>query len=178
MEDNKDKNLDQNENNEKMYTEAEFQAEIDRRVTMALKKAERKKEEAVKEAKKLAEMDAEDRRKYELEQKEKELAEKEKQLAMMENRVEASKALALRGISVDLVDLVISDDADQMMENIKKLEKNFKESVSTQIKELTKDTAPKKNIDNGEMTQEKFSALSLIEQSELLSKHPDYEKFI
>ena len=183
LKDNKNKE-NENENEEtKTYTLEEvqemLQKEGDRRVSEALKKAEKKKEAAVKEAEKLARMNEEDKYKYELEQREKAIAEKEKQLALAENRNEASKALASRGISIDLVDLVVSDDAEEMMENIKKLEEQFKSSVKTEVEKRIAGNAPKKNLENGEMTKEEFSKLSMGRQMELLEQNPDkYEKLL
>ena len=185
MNDNENKNLDNNENNEnKMYTQDEvdalIQSEVDRRITSAMKKAEKKKEAAVKEAERLAKMSEQERYEESLKQKEKELEEKAERLALMENRAEASKALADRGISIDLVDLVVASDAEQMLSNIKKLESSFKQSVNAEVtKVLGGDKAPARSSETKEMTKEEFGKLSILQQSELLRSNPDkYEKFI
>ena len=185
MNDNENKNLDNNENNEnKMYTQDEvdalIQSEVDRRITSAMKKAEKKKEAAVKEAERLAKMSEQERYEESLKQKEKELEEKAERLALMENRAEASKALADRGISIDLVDLVVASDAEQTMDNIKKLESSFKQSVNAEVtKVLGGDKAPARSSETKEMTREEFGKLSILQQSELLRSNPDkYEKFI
>lgn len=185
------KNLDTNQNNENKNDETKttytleevqelLQKEGDRRVSMLQKKYEKQKAEAIKEAEKLARMNEEDKYKYELEQREKKIAEKEKQIALMENRAEASKALASRGISIDLVDLVVSEDADDMMANIKKLEDEFKKSVNAEVtKVLGGDKTPARSSETKEMTREEFGKLSILQQSELLRSNPDkYEKFI
>ena len=79
----------------KTYTQEELDAllqrETDRRVTEALKKANKKNEEKVKEAQRLAQMNEEEKFRYQLEQREKAIEEKEKALALAENKNEAGK---------------------------------------------------------------------------------------
>lgn len=189
MEDNK--NLDTNQNNENKNEETKttytleevqelLQKEGDRRVSMLQKKYEKQKEAAIKEAQKLAQMNEEDKYKYELEQREAKIAEKEKQIALMENRAEASRALASRGISIELVDLVVSDDADNMMANIKKLEEEFKKSVNEEVKKKLGSNAPARSSeDSGELTRENFKKLPIHKQVELMEQNPEkYEKFL
>ena len=191
MNDNENKNLDTNPNNENenketktTYTLEEvqelLQKEGDRRVSMLQKKYEKQKEAAIKEAQKLAQMNEEDKYKYELEQREAKIAEKEKQIALMENRAEASRALASRGISIELVDLVVSDDADDMMANIKKLEEEFKKSVNEEVKKKLGSNAPARSSeDSGELTRENFKKLPIHKQVELMEQNPEkYEKFL
>lgn len=162
----------------KTYTEEEVKAllqqEGDRRVTDALKKAERKNEAKVKEAEKLAKMNEEQRYNYELEQREKAIAEKEAQLALAENKAEASKVLASKGISPELVSLVVAADADTMLENINLLEEAFKTSVKNEVEKRLATSTPKKNLplDNA-MTKEGFKKLSLSQQAELYKNNPN-----
>lgn len=162
----------------KTYTQEEvdalLQSEADRRVTEALKRQRRKTEKEIKEAEKLAKMDAEERHQYEIEQREKAVAEKEKQLAMAENRNTADKILANKGLSLDLVDLVLAEDAETMNENIKKLEKAFKESVKTEVeKRLVGGTPKRKAPPAEELTKEKFAKMSLAERQELKTNNPE-----
>ena len=83
---------------DKTYTKAEVEAllqkEADKRVTAALKKAQKKQADAVKEAEKLAKMDADERYKYELDQREAAIAAKEEQLALAENKAACTSILA------------------------------------------------------------------------------------
>ena len=53
--------------------DALLQAEVDRRITTALKKQEKKNQEKIKEAEKLAQLNEEEKYKYQLEQREKAL---------------------------------------------------------------------------------------------------------
>lgn len=157
--------------------EAALQSETDRRVTAALKKAERKKEAEIAEATKLAKMNDEQRYQHELEKREQALVEKEKALALAENKAEASKVLSSRGISADLVELVVSDDADSMLENINLLEKAFKQSVKAEVEKRLASKTPQKNLplDNN-ITKEGFHQMTLTQQAELFRTNPDLYK--
>lgn len=158
----------------KEEVDALLQSETDRRVTAALKKAEKKKAEAVKEAQKLASMNEEQRFQHELEQREKAIAEKEKQLALAENKAEASKALASRGISAELVDLVVTDDAETMLGRINVLEKAFKASVKSEVEKRLATTTPKKNLPmSGTLTKEQFRKMPLTAQAALSKEQPE-----
>jgi hypothetical protein len=165
----------------KTYSQEEFEAalqsETDRRVTAALKKAERKKEAEIAEATKLAKMNDEQRYQHELEKREQALVEKEKALALAENKAEASKVLSSRGISADLVELVVSDDADTMLQNINLLEKAFKNSVKAEVEKRLASKTPQKNLplDNN-LTREGFHKMSLTQQAELFRNNPDVYK--
>ena len=161
----------------KTYTQAELdallQSEVDRRMTMLQKKMEKKNQEKVKEAEKLAKLSEQERFEYELEKREKAIAEKERQMALMENKAEASKALSERGISIALVDMVVAEDADTMMENIKTLETEFKKSVKEEVEKRLSTTTPKKNLaPDGTITKESFRAMKLTDQAKLFEENP------
>lgn len=163
---------------EKTYTQEEvdalLQKEADRRVTEALKKAEKKKAEAVKEAQKLAAMNEQEKYEYELKQRENAIAEKEKQLALMENKNEASKILAEKGISIALVDFIVAEDAETMKTNIDLLDKCFKESVKAEVEKRLKSNTPKKNLPPDEqLTKESFKKLTMMEQQKLYETNPE-----
>ena len=188
MEENKNlenQNLDNNNEGEEVekttYTLEEvqklLQQEGDRRVSAALKKAEKKNAEKVKEAEKLAKMNADEKFQYELEQREKAIAEKERELAMAENKNEASKILAEKGISLDLVEFVVAEDADTMNANIQLLDKAFKASVKDEDEKRLKSSTPKKELPlDREITKEDFNKLSLVEQVRIYNENPTLYK--
>lgn len=162
----------------KTYTQEEvnmlLQRESDRRVSEALKKAEKKNAEKVKEAQKLAQMNENEKFQYELEQREKAIVEKEKALALAENKNIASKILADKGLSLDLVDFVIAEDAETMNSNIRLLDKAFKDSVKREVEKRLGSSAPKKNLPPDEtITKEKAKKMSIIERQNLLTNNPD-----
>lgn len=174
-------NEGQQETETKTYTQAEvdkmLQSETDRRVTEALKKQARKNQDAIKEAEKLAKMNSDEKYAYELEQREKAIIAKERELSLAENKNVASKILADKGISLDLVEFVIAEEAETMKANIDKLERAFKKSVKTEVEKRLGTTTPKKNLTSSdELTKEKFMNLSLREQQELFNTNPDLMK--
>lgn len=173
---------EENESTEpRTYTQEEvdklLQSESDKRVTEALKKAERKNQAKVKEATKLAQMNEEQKYQYELEQREKAIADKERELALAENKATASQVLASRGISADLVSLVVAEDADTMNDNINLLEKAFKASVKAEVEKRLSTSTPKKNLPlDGTITQDQFRKMTLSQQANLYREQPELYK--
>ena len=166
---------------EKTYTQAEveelLQKEGDRRVTLALQKQEKKNAEKMREAQKLAQMNETEKFQYELEQREKAIAEKEKALALAENKNEASKILAEKGLSLSLVDFVVAEDAETMSANINLLVKAYNQSVKAEVEKRLGSSAPKKNLPPDEaITKDSFKKMSLTEQQELYRNNPDLYK--
>lgn len=165
----------------KSYTQEEvdalLQKESDRRVTEALKKAERKNAEKLKESEKLARMNESEKYEYQLEQREKAIAEKERALALAENKNEASKILAEKGLSLQLVDFVVAEDAEEMDAKIKLLDKCFKASVKAEVERRLNTTTPKKALeDEGVLTKESFKKMTIKEQQDLYTSNPELFK--
>lgn len=161
----------------KEEVEALLQKEGDRRVTEALKKAERKNAEKIKESEKLAQMNATEKYEYQLSQREKAIEEKERQLALSENKNEASKILAEKGLSLSLVDFVVAEDATEMDSKIKLLEKAFKASVKAEVEKRLVSTTPKKALeDDSTITKDSFKKMSIREQQELYNSNPELYK--
>lgn len=158
----------------KTYTEQEVQSMIDQRVTQALKTAERKNQAKVREAEKLAKMNDDDRKEYEYQQRLAALEEKEKEFALLENKNEASKILADKGLSLSLVDFVVAEDADTMNNNIKILEQAFKQSVKAEVEKRMAGNTPKKNLPLDQpVTPETFRKMSPSELMALKRENPD-----
>lgn len=165
----------------KTYTQAEvdalLQQETDRRVTSALKKQEAKHAEKLKESEKLARMSEQEKFQYELEQREAAIVEKERALAMAENKNEASKILADKGISLSLVDFVVAEDAEEMSARINLLDRAFKASVKAEVEKRLSSNAPKMNLPpDTAITRESFRKMSLKEQQELANTNPQLYK--
>lgn len=162
----------------KTYTEEEvqelLQRETDRRVTSALKKQEKKNQEAVREAQKLSQMNEQEKFVYQLEQREAAIAAKEKELALLENKSEASKILAEKGLSLSLVDFVVAEDADTMSANIKVLEKAFKASVKAEVEKRMTGSTPRKAVTaNKTITKEDFAKMSYGDMIALKQSDPE-----
>ena len=154
--------------------DALLQREGDRRVTQALDKQKKKTEAKLKESEKLAKMSAEEKYEWELEQREKAIEEKERELALSENRNTASKILAEKGLSLDLVDFVVAETAEDMNEAINKLDKAFKRSVKAEVEKRLGGSSPKKaEVDSNNLTKEQFNKLSLAELQRLKNTEPE-----
>lgn len=174
-------NLQNEQEKNKTYTkeevEALLQSEADKRVKQALDKANKKKQYEIAEAQKLAKMNEEEKFKYELETREKQLAEREKELAVMANKNEASKILAEKGISLSLVDFVVSDEAEDMMERINTLDKAFRDSVKNEVEKRLKGSTPKKDLPlDKSLDKESFKKLSLSEKNKIFTENPSLWK--
>lgn len=185
MEDNKDmeneRTQDEGANTPKTYTEEEVRAllqqEGDRRVTQALNKQRKEMEKKQAEAEKLRQMDENQRREYEYNQKVEELAAKEREFNIAQNKLEASKVLANRGLPVEFVDYVVADDADTMMANIETFDKAFKAAVADAVSKRIAQPTPKTgSAQQGGMTKEQFRKLNLAQQAEIYRTNPTLYK--
>lgn len=166
-----------NENEIKTYTEQEvaelLQREGDRRVTSALKKQQKQFESKIAEAEKLRGMDEAQRQQYEFEQKVKELEEREKEFNLAQNKLEASKVLANRGLPVEFVDYIVAEDADTMLENINVFEKAFKAAVADAVNKKIASPTPKSgSVKQTGITKEEFKKMNLAQQAEIYKTNP------
>lgn len=165
----------------KIYSAEEVNKMIEEGRKQALEEANKKAEERfqnkMKESEKLAKMNEDEKLRYELEQREKAIEEKEKALALAENKNEASKILAEKGLSLSLVDFVVAEDAETMNNNISLLDKAFKQSVKAEVEKRLGSSTPKKNLPPDQaITKDVFKKMSLREQAELSKNNPDLYK--
>jgi len=165
----------------KTYTQEELdallQAETDRRVTAALQKQAKKNEAKLKEAEKLAKMSATEQYEYQLQQREAAIEEKERELALAENKAEASKILAEKGLDISLVDFVVAEDAETMNNNIKLLDASFKKSVKAEVERRLAGSTPKKGLPREQtITKADFLKMSYSELMELKQNNPELYK--
>ena len=179
MEDNKNLNTTlENEEQEKTYTTAEVQKMIEEGRKQALEEANRKADERfqnkMKESEKLAKMNETEKLRYELEQREKAIEEKERALTLAQNKNEASKILAEKGLSLSLIDFVVAEDAETMNANINLLDKAFKASVKAEVEKRLGSSSPKKNLPLDEqITKEQAMKMGVIERQKLYNDNPD-----
>ena len=180
MTENLENNNEQGQENPETVTmtkeelNALLQTEGDKRVTQALKKQEQKNTEKIREAEKLAKMNEEEKFQYELEQREKAIAAKERELALAENKNVAGKILSDKGLSLDLVDFIVDEDADVMKSRIDLLDKAFKKSVKAEVEKRLGGSSPKKTqVEPNTLTKEQFNKLSLAELQKLMENEPE-----
>lgn len=180
MEDNKNITTQESEVKEetKIYTADEVQKMIEEGRKQALEEANKKADERfqnkLKESEKLARMNENEKLIYELEKREKAIEAKEKELTLAQNRNEASKILADKGLSLSLVDFVIAEDAETMNSNIRLLEKAFKDSVKREVEKRLGSSAPKKNLPPDEtITKEQAKKMGIRDRQQLLMNNPE-----
>lgn len=166
---------------EKTYTEQELQdflqRETDRRVTAALKKQQASFETKMAEAEKLRNMDEAQRKDYEYNQKVAELEQRERDFNLAQNKLEASKVLANRGLPIEFVEYVVADDADAMLENINTFDKAFKSAVADAVsRQLASPTPKSGSVKQTGLTKEDFKKMNLAQQAELYKTNPTLYK--
>jgi hypothetical protein len=168
-------------NETKTYTESEvmemLQRETDRRVTAALKKQQAQFKTELAEAEKLRGMDEAQRKDYEYNQKVAELEQREREFNLAQNKLEASKVLANRGLPIEFVDYIVADDADTMLENINVFDKAFKAAVADAVsKKIAAPTPKNGSVQQRGLSRDEFKKLSLSQQAELYRTNPTLYK--
>lgn len=178
MENNQLDNNQGEQSTEKTYTEAEVQAllqqEADRRVSSALKKQQKEFETKMAEAEKLKSMDESQRREYEYNQRLQQLEQKEHEFAVAQNKLEATKILANRGLPIEFVDYIVADEAETMMENINTFDKLFKAAVADEVSKKIASPSPKTGqVQQKGLTKDDFRNLSISQRSQLYQSNPE-----
>lgn len=131
----------QEEKRERTFT----RAEIGKMLSAERSKWEAEQEAKENEAKKLAKMNADEKQKYQLDQREQELADREKAIARKELTAEAKAMLSERDLPVELVNVVDLTSAETVSESITSIQKAWEESVQKGVSERMKGSAPIKN---------------------------------
>lgn len=165
----------------KTYTQEEvnalLQQEGDRRVNQALKKQQEKFEKEKAEFEKLRDMDESQKKEYEYNKRIEELEAKEKEFVLTQNKLEASKVMADRGLPISFVDYIVAEDAETMMTNINTFETAWKAALADAVTQRLAQPAPKgSNVTQQGMTKEDFRKLSLAQQSEIYRTNPELYK--
>lgn len=146
--------------NEKTFTQKDLDAETDRRVAKALDTAKTKWEEEAKaredKAKELAKMSAAERAEAKMKEREEALTKREHDLQMQSYSIEAQKQLKEHGLSSDLVDMVLTDDVKVTQKRIQTLSDKFNEAVQAKVNELSKTTPPSAN-GSGQQASDTFA---------------------
>ena len=162
---------------EKKYTDAEVDAIIDKK--FAKWKSEQEAKE--NEAKKLAKMNADEKQKYQLDQREQELANREQAIARKELTAEAKAMLSERGLPVELVTVVDLSNAEAVTESVASIQKTWEEAVQKGVSDRMKGSAPIKTApqNNNELTKAQFYRMSHAEKANLKQTNPElYDSFL
>lgn len=126
----------ESEQDEKTYIEEEFNKRLNDELSRRLKQKEKEKQDAVDEAKRLAKMNKDQIAEYEREQMEKELEQLRSEKQLNEMRSEARKMLSEAEVdsSDEVVDLVVTDTAEQTKSNVEAFSNAVKKAVNEAVK--------------------------------------------
>lgn len=128
----------QEEKHERTFT----RAEIGKMLSAERSKWEAEQEAKENEAKKLAKMNADEKQKYQLDQREQELADREKAIARKELTAEAKTMLSERGLPVELVSVVDLSNAEAVTESVASIQKTWENAVQKGVSDRMKGSAP------------------------------------
>ena len=161
----------------KKYTDAD----VDEIINKKFAKWKSEQEAKENEAKKLAKMNADEKQKYQLEQREQELANREQVLARKELTAEAKAMLSERGLPVELVAVVDLSNAEAVTESVASIQKTWEEAVQKGVSDRMKGSAPIKTApqNNNELTKAQFYRMSHAEKANLKQTNPElYDSFL
>lgn len=164
----------QEEKHERTFT----RAEIGKMLSAERSKWEAEQEAKENEAKKLSKMNADEKQKYQLDQREQELANREKAIARKELTAEAKAMLSERDLPVELVNVVDLTSAETVSQSVAVLQKSWEQAVQKGVQEKLKGKAPINHAPtvNDELTVEEFRAMGYKSRNELFLKNPELYK--
>ena len=123
---------------EKKYTDAD----VDEIINKKFAKWKSEQEAKENEAKKLAKMNADEKQKYQLDQREQELANREQAIARKELTAEAKTMLSERGLPIELVAVVDLSNAEAVTESVASIQKTWEDAVQKGVSDRMKGSAP------------------------------------
>lgn len=104
---------------------------------------EKQKADAIEEAVRKEKMSAEEKAKYEAQQREKDIAKREQELALRELKADAGGMLAKENLSSGFVDMVVGADAEATQQNVKTLKAAIDAEVQRQVEARLKGATPR-----------------------------------
>ena len=167
----------QEEKHERTFT----RAEIGKMLSAERSKWEAEQEAKDNEAKKLAKMNADEKQKYQLDQREQELADREKAIARKELTAEAKTMLSERGLPVELVAVVDLSNAEAVTESVASIQKTWEDAVQKGVSERMKGSAPIKTAPQQStgLSKAQFFQMSHSEKAALKQSNPElYNSFL
>lgn len=167
----------QEEKHERTFT----RAEIGKMLSAERSKWEAEQEAKENEAKKLAKMNADEKQKYQLDQREQELANREKAIARKELTSEAKAMLSERGLPIELVSVVDLSNAEAVTESVASIQKTWEDAVQKGVSERMKGSAPIKTAPQQStgLSRAQFFQMSHSEKAALKQSNPElYNSFL
>lgn len=155
---------------ERKNLQKQFDDNLDEKISAALKKE-----------KDLSKLSKEDREKMELSEKEKKLVEKEKSIALKEQRYQAIDELQERNLPKSFADVLVHEDAQKTLDNIKMFEEQWNAEMESKVEERVSDAlkgkAPIRKGSIGNMVNPfAKDTFNLTEQGKLLKENPELYK--
>lgn len=129
------------------YTEEDLQTRIKEALAKAKTDHEAEIAAARSEAEKLAKMTADEKAKFEFEQREQKVEEKEKAIAIRELKVETLKTLSEKSIPQEVLELVLADNAENTAKKIDTFKTVFDKAVQAAVEERLSGKSP--SLGNG-----------------------------
>ena len=167
----------QEEKHERTFT----RAEIGKMLSAERSKWEAEQEAKENEAKKLAKMNADEKQKYQLDQREQELANREQAIARKELTAEAKAMLSERGLPVELVGVIDLTSAETVTDSVASIQKTWEDAVQKGVSDRMKGSAPIKTApqQSTELTKAQFYRMTHAEKASLKQKNPElYDSFL
>jgi len=162
---------------EKKYTDAD----VDEIINKKFAKWKSEQEAKENEAKKLAKMNADEKQKYQLDQREQELASREQAIARKELTAEAKTMLSERGLPIELVGVIDLTSAETVTESVASIQKTWEEAVQKGVSDRMKGSAPIKTApqQSTELTKAQFYRMTHAEKANLKQTNPElYDSFL
>ena len=162
---------------EKKYTDADVDEIINKK--FAKWKSEQEAKET--EAKKLAKMNADEKQKYQLDQREQELANREQAIARKELTAEAKAMLSERGLPIELVGVIDLTSAETVTDSVASIQKSWEEAVQKGVSDRMKGSAPIKTAPQQStgLSRAQFFQMSHTEKAALKQSNPElYNSFL
>ncbi len=149
--DNQDNQDNQDGNTEKKYTDAD----LDKIIGQKFAKWQKEQEKKISEAERLAKMSEADRTKAERDALQKELDDLKRANSLAQMHTEARKLLAADEITIDdeLVDILVTDDADKTKAAVTAFAKAYKTAVQDGVKAALKGKTPARGGGSGTLTK-------------------------
>lgn len=161
---------------EKKYTDEDVDRIINQKFAQKFSEWEKKQSKAKDEAEKLAGMNAEQKEKYENEQLKKQVQELLRKDALGKMATVARGMLGEKNISVsdDLIEMLISDDAEKTKSSVDSFITAFQSSVEKAVKDALKGNPPKKTSEPASITKEQIMKVKdPLERQKLINEHMD-----
>lgn len=163
-------------------------AEVDRRVESGIKTGvETQKEKWLREHEEIARMSAEELAQKQIAEKLSVLSEKEKEISRKANRSDARDMLSEAQIPKShyekFLDLLVSDDTEKTISNVKNFINVFNETkseIETKVKsEFSTVSKPKTATNSGTVTKEEFVKMAFAEKIKFKAEYPElYKEYI